>query len=74
MEEGLENHINNAIIGRIEQLKSDWRAFHKQRILDYLKKHAIQFEEDPKLSFLENIMKIYKRYEYTLFRTDSEGE
>ena len=50
-EGGLDNHINTAIIRRIQRLKSDWQALHKQRFLDYLKKLGIKLQLDPKLSF-----------------------
>jgi hypothetical protein len=54
----------------VEELKTAWKTYHRERLLNFLKKHNINFHEDPGLTFQQNAYNISKAGYYAALITN----
>lgn len=60
--------LNSIIVKRVEELKSSWKAFLKERIATVFKQVGIQLPTDPKLSLKEILSNTFKKDYYYVCR------
>lgn len=52
-----ENELNSLIVRRVEQLKTSWQKFHRERYYSFLDKHQLPYKADPKSNTFERPFK-----------------